>query len=128
MTLHHKKHHQTYVNGLNSAEASFASSPSPKERIALLAALKFNGGGELPILNLLTDRRGQSALPALSRWWRLIYSAESPRRIYDAHYLGNDSRNRLLSFHRILYSIAPIASPCHHSSFLLHKSVTPSVL
>lgn len=47
MTLHHKKHHQTYVNGLNAAEASFASAPSPKERIALLAALKFNGGGKL---------------------------------------------------------------------------------
>lgn len=45
MTLHHKKHHQTYVNGLNAVESSFASAPSPKERIALLAALKFNGGG-----------------------------------------------------------------------------------
>ncbi len=47
MTLHHKKHHQTYVNGLNAAEASFASAPSPKERIALIAALKFNGGGTM---------------------------------------------------------------------------------
>ena len=46
MTLHHKKHHQTYVNGLNAAEASFNSSQSPKERIALLSALKFNGGGK----------------------------------------------------------------------------------
>ncbi|KAF9516600.1 hypothetical protein BS47DRAFT_1380988 [Hydnum rufescens UP504] len=47
MTLHHKKHHQTYVNGLNAAEASFASSQTPKERIALLNALKFNGGGHI---------------------------------------------------------------------------------
>ncbi|KAF8336999.1 superoxide dismutase [Mn], mitochondrial [Cantharellus anzutake] len=47
MTLHHKKHHQTYVNGLNAAEVSIATAPSFKERIALLNALKFNGGGHI---------------------------------------------------------------------------------
>ncbi|ELU37505.1 manganese superoxide dismutase [Rhizoctonia solani AG-1 IA] len=47
MTLHHKKHHQTYVNGLNAAEESHAKAPSVKERIALQAALKFNGGGHI---------------------------------------------------------------------------------
>lgn len=45
MTLHHTKHHQTYVNGLNAAEESYAKTSTPKERIALQGALKFNGGG-----------------------------------------------------------------------------------
>ncbi|QRV85390.1 superoxide dismutase, Fe-Mn family [Ceratobasidium sp. AG-Ba] len=47
MTLHHKKHHQTYVNGLNAAEESYSKAPSAKERIALQAAIKFNGGGHI---------------------------------------------------------------------------------
>ena len=48
MELHHSKHHQAYVNGLNAAEESYAKAPSPKDQIRLQAALKFNGGGECP--------------------------------------------------------------------------------
>lgn len=47
MTLHHTKHHQTYVTALNAAETAYANTSTPKERIALQAALKFNGGGVL---------------------------------------------------------------------------------
>ena len=46
MELHHKKHHQTYVNGLNAAEEAYAKAPSVKEQIGLQAAIKFNGGGK----------------------------------------------------------------------------------
>lgn len=50
MTLHHTKHHQTYVNGLNTAEESLAKLQSEgdvKAQIGLQAALKFNGGGHM---------------------------------------------------------------------------------
>ncbi len=46
MTLHHTKHHQAYVSGLNAAEEAYAKAQTPKEHIKLQAALKFNGGGE----------------------------------------------------------------------------------
>ena len=57
MNLHHTKHHQAYVNGLNAAEQAYAQAPSPKERIKLQATLKFNGGGTSPpYLPLLPSR------------------------------------------------------------------------
>ncbi|KAK0194238.1 Mn superoxide dismutase [Armillaria mellea] len=47
MKLHHQKHHQAYVNGLNAAEEAYAKSVSTKDHIALQSALKFNGGGHI---------------------------------------------------------------------------------
>ncbi|EPQ50291.1 superoxide dismutase mitochondrial [Gloeophyllum trabeum ATCC 11539] len=47
MKLHHQKHHQAYVTGLNAAEEAYAKTQSPKERIKLQPALKFNGGGHI---------------------------------------------------------------------------------
>lgn len=55
MTLHHTKHHQTYVNGLNAAEESYAKAAGPKEKIALQSALKFNGGGNCLCSTTISD-------------------------------------------------------------------------
>jgi Fe-Mn family superoxide dismutase len=73
MELHHKKHHQTYVNALNAAEAAYAKASTPKERIALQAALKFNGGGESIFLSACLTVEGLSTLIGCDllcdRWW-----------------------------------------------------------
>ncbi|KAF8639190.1 hypothetical protein AX17_001676 [Amanita inopinata Kibby_2008] len=47
MKLHHQKHHQAYVNGLNVAEEAYSKTDSTKEKISLQSALKFNGGGHI---------------------------------------------------------------------------------
>jgi Fe-Mn family superoxide dismutase len=47
MELHYSKHHQAYVTGLNAAEEAYLKAPSTRDRIALQAALKFNGGGHI---------------------------------------------------------------------------------
>ncbi|KAG8979231.1 hypothetical protein FRB95_007750 [Tulasnella sp. JGI-2019a] len=47
MTLHHTKHHQAYVNGLNAAEQTDLTAKTPQEKIRLQAAIKFNGGGHV---------------------------------------------------------------------------------
>ncbi|KIJ34935.1 hypothetical protein M422DRAFT_31599 [Sphaerobolus stellatus SS14] len=47
MRLHHQKHHQTYVNGLNAAEEKYSKTSDVKQQIALQSALKFNGGGHI---------------------------------------------------------------------------------
>lgn len=50
MELHHSKHHQTYVNGLNTALQSYATANSSNDiatQISLQQAIKFHGGGHI---------------------------------------------------------------------------------
>ena len=48
MEIHHKGHHQTYVNNLNQALEQIAEAKAANNEIAaasLASALNFNGGG-----------------------------------------------------------------------------------
>ncbi|CAG5033337.1 unnamed protein product [Parnassius apollo] len=50
MSLHHSKHHATYVNNLNAAEEKLAQAQAKGDIdtiISLTPALKFNGGGHI---------------------------------------------------------------------------------
>lgn len=50
MELHHKNHHQTYVNSYNAAAeklAAVATSDNPAAQIALQPLINFHGGGHL---------------------------------------------------------------------------------
>ena len=57
MTLHHTKHHQGYVTALNTPEANYLKATTPKERIALQAAVRFNGKSLITQIRPLSHAR-----------------------------------------------------------------------
>ncbi|KNC99586.1 uncharacterized protein SPPG_04974 [Spizellomyces punctatus DAOM BR117] len=70
MQLHHSKHHQAYVNGINQAEEKFFEAKAKndlKEQISLQPLLKFNGGGHINHsifwTNLAPNGKGGGELP-----------------------------------------------------------------
>ena len=70
MELHHKKHHQTYVNGYNQAVEQFldAQAKGDTTKIAALTpVIKFNGGGHINHSifwkNLAPNKNGGGVLP-----------------------------------------------------------------
>jgi len=71
MSIHHSKHHATYVNNLNAAAEKLADAQAKGDIsavIALQGALKFNGGGHLNHSifwkNLAPPSRGGGVLPS----------------------------------------------------------------
>ena len=47
MELHHKNHHQTYVNSYNAASEKLASATTPDAQITLQPLINFHGGGHI---------------------------------------------------------------------------------
>lgn len=71
MKLHYEKHHQAYVNNLNIALEKFAEAEQKQDlqaMAALLAAIKFNGGGNINHTifwtNLAPQNQGGGTPPA----------------------------------------------------------------
>ena len=47
LEVHHKKHHQTYVNNFNASVEQLLSAKDPVKITSLQGAIKFNGGGHI---------------------------------------------------------------------------------
>ncbi len=69
MTLHYTKHHQAYVTNLNKALEQYADAEAKQnlaQMIALQAAIKFNGGGNVNHsifwTNLISEKKGGGVL------------------------------------------------------------------
>jgi superoxide dismutase len=82
MELHHSKHHKAYVDGLNTAETSYGKAPTTQEKIALQAAIKFNGGGEYMCSITLESRTEKHWYVIHSRSHQSLVLLEDPGSLF----------------------------------------------
>jgi Fe-Mn family superoxide dismutase len=91
MELHHKNHHQTYVNGFNAASEQLASAEQKEDiaaQIALQPLINFHGGGHINHSlfweNLAPSKNGGGGEPA----GQLKVGSLSHTQIFTPLYIG----------------------------------------
>ncbi|THH28171.1 hypothetical protein EUX98_g6013 [Antrodiella citrinella] len=143
MTLHHTKHHQTYVNGLNAVEDAYVKTDSTKDRIKLQAALKFNGGGVFKRLYIL-HLHDSPLKVAIERYFGSLGKLKDKMNTTTAAIQGSgwgwlgykirsSVRLRRLTLYPILYTSTahvPIVGIdiWEHTFYLQYKNVKPDYL
>jgi Fe-Mn family superoxide dismutase len=94
MELHHKNHHQTYVNGFNAASEQFAAAEAKQDiqtQIALQPLINFHGGGHVNHTlfweNLAPSKQGGGGEPTgkvkVCVLWSLLSVSLSSEGTYD---------------------------------------------
>jgi len=152
MTLHHTKHHQTYVNNLNVAEEQLAEAVANEDTtkiISLAPSLNFNGGGHINHsifwTNLSPNGGGEPTGDLLAAIIRDYGSFENMKKNLVAAsvgvqgsgwgWLGYDKKTQMLTIDSMANQNALLATTGHvpllgidvweHAYYLQYKNVRP---